>query len=66
MKDIIIEYDKFEEQKLWEAFTAFFRYVKGYSDWTDEEIALSMNIDDFKEFMNWGAWVLGFELKGNK
>ena len=63
MKDIVVEYDKFEEQELWKAFTSFFRYVKGYSDWTDEEIALSMNIDDFNEFVKWAKWVLDLEEK---
>ena len=63
MKNIVIEYDIFEEQKLWEAFTSFFRYVKGYGDWNDEEIALSMNKDDFKEFINWAKKVLDMEEK---
>ena len=58
MKDIIIRYDNFEEQKLWESFTAFFRCIKGYGDWTDEEIALSMNKDDFKEYVEWARKVL--------
>ena len=58
MKDIIVRYDNFEEQKLWESFMAFFRYVKGYTDWNDEEIARSMNIDDFNEFVEWAKKVL--------
>ncbi len=58
MKDIIIRYDNFEEQQLWDAFTSFFRYVKGYTDWNDEEIARSMNIDDFNEFVEWAKKVL--------
>ena len=59
MKDVIIEYDNFEEQKLWESFIAFFRYIKGYSDWTDEQIAISMNNDDLKEYCKWVMKVLG-------
>ena len=58
MKDIIVEYDKIEEQKLWEAFICFFREIKGYSDWSCEEIAISMNPDDVKEFLEWARKVL--------
>lgn len=58
MKDIIIEYSNPVEQKLWEAFVGFFREVKGYSDWSYEEIATSMNPDDVEEFCDWikGVW----------
>ena len=59
MKSIIVEYDIFEEQKLWESFMAFFRYVKGYSDWTDEEIATSMNDGDVAEYIEWIKKILG-------
>lgn len=59
MKDIVVEYSKFEEQQLWESFIAFFKYVKGYSDWTDEEIAISMNNDDINEYIKWVKKVLG-------
>lgn len=59
MKNIIIDYDNFEEQKLWESFMAFFRYIKGYSDWTDEEIAMSMNNSDLTEYIEWIRKVLG-------
>lgn len=59
MKDIIVRYDIFEEQKLWEAFIVFFREVKGYKDWTDEEIATSFNSGDVEEFINWIRKVLG-------
>ena len=58
MKDIVIEFDKLEEQKLWESFKAFFRYVKGYTDWTGEEIATSMNNGDLKEYCEWVMKVL--------
>lgn len=60
MKDIIIKYDALENQRLWESFMAFFRYVKGYTDWNEEEIALSMNKDDFNEFIEWARKVLDF------
>lgn len=63
MKDVIVEYDDFTEQKLWESFTAFFRHIKGYSGWNDEEIALSMNIDDFKQYVEWARKVLEMEDK---
>jgi len=58
MKDIIVKYYDFEKQKLWESFMAFFRYVKGYEDWTDEQIAISMNNDDLKEYIEWAKKVL--------
>ena len=59
MKNIIIEYDNQEEQYLWNSFVYFFRNVKGYSDWTDEQIAISMNNDDLKEYCKWTMKVLG-------
>lgn len=59
MKDIVIEYDNQEEQYLWNSFVYFFRNVKGYSDWTDEQIAISMNNDDLKEYCEWTMKVLG-------
>lgn len=59
MKDIIVKYSKQEEQILWESFMVFFREIKGYSDWTDEQIAISMNNDDLKEYCNWVMKVLG-------
>lgn len=59
MKDIVVEYNKEEEQKLWESFMAFFRNIKGYDTWTDEEIATSMNNDDLKEYIEWLKGVLG-------
>ncbi len=59
MKDTVIEYDNQEEQYLWNSFVYFFRNVKGYSDWTDEQIALSMNNDDLKEYCKWVMKVLG-------
>lgn len=59
MKDIIIKYDNQEDQKLWESFLSFFRNVKGYLDWTDEEIATSINNDDLKEYCEYVMKVLG-------
>ncbi len=59
MKDIVIKYDNQEEQYLWNSFVYFFRNIKGYSDWTDEQIALSMNNDDLKEYCKWVMKVLG-------
>jgi hypothetical protein len=59
MKEIIVEYYDIEKQKLWESFMAFFRYVKGYEDWTDEQIAISMNNDDLREYIEWVKKVLG-------
>ena len=59
MKDIIIKYDNQEEQYLWNSFVYFFRNIKGYEDWTDEQIAISMNNDDLKEYCKWVMKVLG-------
>ena len=42
-----------DDEKVWEKFTDFFRLEKGYADWTDEEIDLSRNNDDFVEFVKW-------------
>ena len=59
MKDIVVEYDNFEEQKLWESFVAFFKYIKGYQDWNEQEIAISMNKDDLQEYIEWVKKILG-------
>lgn len=37
--------------KVWELFVQFFREVKLYADWTEEEIDNSMNDDDINEFL---------------
>lgn len=39
--------------KAWKEFVKFFREEKGYTDWTENEIELSMNNDDIKEFINY-------------
>lgn len=41
------------DDSAWELFVQFFREVKGYSDWSDDEIDLSMNNDDIVEFVKW-------------
>lgn len=41
------------DNSVWELFVQFFREVKGYSDWSDDEIDLSMNNDDIVEFVKW-------------
>lgn len=63
MKDIIVSYNSLEHERIWEAFLDFFRNVKGYSDWTDEEIATSMNSDDISEFCEYITNLLGGEEK---
>lgn len=40
-------------EKVWKKFCEFFRQVKLYSDWTDEEIDYSRNDDDIEEFIIW-------------
>lgn len=41
------------EDSIWELFVKFFREVKGYENWTDDEIELSYNGDDVAEFVAW-------------
>lgn len=38
---------------LWKKFVYFFKYEKGYYDWTDDEIYDTLNNDDIKEFTKW-------------
>lgn len=44
---------KLSDKKVWQKFCEFFRTVKGYSDWTDEQIDLSRNDDDIEKFITW-------------
>ena len=37
----------------WKSFVKFFREEKGYEDWTENEIELSMNNNDIVEFIIW-------------
>ena len=39
--------------RLWNKFVEFFRYKKGYSDWTENEIWYSMCQGDIDEFMEY-------------
>lgn len=41
------------DDSVWDLFVKFFREVKGYDTWTEEEIDLSMNNDDIVEFIKW-------------
>lgn len=43
------------DDNLWSLFVKFFREIKGYQDWTEEQINLSMNNDDVQEFVTWIA-----------
>lgn len=43
------------DDNLWDLFVKFFREIKGYQDWTEEQIDLSMNNDDIQEFITWIA-----------
>lgn len=38
---------------VWKYFVKFFREVKGYEDWTEEEIEGSYNNDDIESYMLW-------------
>lgn len=50
MRFVITSYDDPLEQAIWEDFMLFFRTIKCYDDWTDEEIATSVNEDDIDEY----------------
>lgn len=50
-----------EDDKIWSLFTEFFRYHKGYTDWSDEEIWDSHNDDDIEEFKEWVKVALPFK-----
>lgn len=39
--------------KVWKKFVEFFRYEKGYEDWTEQEIEDNRNDDDITEFLVW-------------
>lgn len=39
--------------RVWKKFVEFFRYEKGYEDWTEQEIEDSRNDDDTTEFLEW-------------
>lgn len=39
--------------KVWKKFVEFFRYEKGYEDWTEDEIEMSRNNHDITEFLEW-------------
>lgn len=50
--DLLQKSDTLDEE-LWKEFTDFFRNEKGYEDWTDDEINLSLNDDDITEFIQY-------------
>ena len=46
------------DEKVWKKFCEFFREVKLYYDWTDEEIDYSRCDDDIDEFIEWLVYEL--------
>lgn len=44
---------KLEDGRVWQKFVEFFRSVKGYGDWTEQQIEDSRNQDDDEEFVKW-------------
>lgn len=44
---------KMEDERVWAKFVEFFRNVKGYEDWSEDEIEFSRNQDDEEEFVKW-------------
>jgi hypothetical protein len=66
MRDVMVSYDNLMAQYCWECFMAFFRIEKGYEDWTDEQIALSVNQDDIDEFCKFIKDNLSYDRKGEE
>lgn len=44
---------KMEDERVWVKFVEFFRNVKGYDDWSEDDIEFSCNQDDEEEFVKW-------------
>ena len=44
---------KMEDDRVWAKFVEFFREVKGYEDWSEDDIEFSRNQDDEEEFVKW-------------
>lgn len=44
---------KLEDERVWAKFVEFFREVKGYDGWTEQQIEESRNQDDEEEFVKW-------------
>ena len=44
---------KMEDERVWAKFVEFFRNIKGYEDWSEDEIEFSRNQDDEEEFVKW-------------
>lgn len=44
---------KMEDERVWVKFVEFFRNVKGYDDWSEDDIEFSRNEDDEEEFIKW-------------
>lgn len=44
---------KLEDERVWAKFVEFFRNVKGYEDWSEDDIEFSRNQDDEEEFVKW-------------
>lgn len=44
--------DKEINNKIIELFFIYFKDIKGYQDWSDNEILFNYNDDDIKDFLN--------------
>ena len=58
-----VELEEDTELLAWDLFYSFFRYVKGYQDWTDEEITNSMNKDDIEQLCKYIKDTLDYDGK---
>lgn len=66
MRDVVTEYDDPMVEAIWNCFILFFRSEKGYNDWTEGQIALSMNQDDIDEFCLFIRNNLSYDRKGEE
>jgi len=41
------------EGKVWDKFVWFFQHVKGYNDWSEQDIEDNRVNDDITEFIEW-------------
>ena len=63
LKNHYVERKEETEYIAWDLFYSFFRYIKGYEDWTDEEITNSMNKDDIEQLCKYIKDTLDYDGK---
>ena len=53
------------EDEITDNFFRFFREIKGYDSWTDEQITFSMNNDDVCEYVEYIKSILEYDREIN-